>query len=190
MIKQITFCCLFIILCICTTILFTACSPKPDIAMPTESVQIDASDNIDFSFVVIGKTSAYDVYDVIPSVYAIKEIPGGLLFEYLKQDGRYIHITFQGKKLIASAIEEVSESIKSKETEKRYYTENDFQSIIVGKSTVWDVYEVAPDASFYAASYGSFCELPMEDGRYIQIKFHGSNMTVGSIEVVEESLLN
>lgn len=72
-------------------------------------------------------------------------------------------------------------------TEKKYFTEMDFQSITVGKSTAWDVSVIAPGASFYAASYGAFCDLPMEDGRYIRIKFLGSDMIVGSIEVVEKS---
>lgn len=183
MIKHITFYCLFISLCICMTILFAACSTKTHSTAPTESIQTDISNNSDFSFVVIGKTSANDVYHVMPNVYSIKEIPGGVLFEYLKQDGRYIHITFQGEELIASAIEEVSESIKNN-IENKHYTENDFQSIVVGESTVWDVYKVAPNVSFYAASYGAFCELPMENGKYMRIKFLGSNMTVESIEVV------
>ena len=171
---------------ICAAALLTGCSQKPNTPVTTEEIQVSDSINDVFGFVVIGKTSASDVYAAVPGVHAIKEISNGLILEYTTLEGKYIHITFQGEQLIASAIEEASESIK-KETEKRYYTENDFQSITVGESTAWDVYKLAPIESLFAASYGAFCEFPTEDGRCIRIKFLGSDMIVGSIEVVEKS---
>lgn len=80
--------------------------------------------------------------------------------------------------------------IQSENIAKNYYSMEDFRSIIIGKSTLSDVTEIAFVESLYSQSYGALCELPMEDGRYIQIKFLGNDMIVGSIEVVEESLFN
>lgn len=164
------------------------CIKTPDSTTPTEKTQTEPSVNAEFSFVVLGKTSAYDVYDAAPNINAIKEITDGVLLEYATQDGKYIHISFQGEKLIASALEEVSESIKDKQAAKKYYCEADLQQIVIGESSAFDVYRIAPGTPFYAVSYGSLCELPMEDGRYIQIKLLGSDLIVESIEVVEESI--
>jgi len=183
--KCIVQCCFFVsILCIYIAVLLTGCSQKPDSTIPTANSSTVISNNIDFSFVVIGETSVADIYAVAPSVYATKKTPEGFLFEYSKLDGRYIHITFQRETLIVSAIEEVSESIKSSNTQKKYYTLEDFQSIIVDKSTIWDVYLVAPDTSFYAVSYGTYCEYPTEDGGAIGMQFHGPEMVVKSIEII------
>ena len=177
-------------LCVCATVSLTGCSKTPDSTALTENVQTEPSVGTDFSFVVLGKTSAYDVYDAAPNINAIKEITDGVLLEYAAQDGKYIHISFQGEKLIASALEEVSESIKDTQAVEKYYCEADFQSIVIGESSAFDICRIAPGASFYAVSYGSLCELPMEDGRYIQIKFLGSDLIVGSIEVVDLSFTN
>jgi hypothetical protein len=163
----------------------TGCVKAPDNTARAENTQAESSFCTDFSFVVLGKTSVYDVYDAAPNINAIKETTDGVLLEYATQDGKYIHISFLGEKLIASAVDEVSESIKDTQAVKTHYCETDFQSIVVGESSAFDVLRIAPGAPFYAVSYGSLCELPLEDGRYIRIKFLGSDMIVGDIEVVD-----
>lgn len=81
-------------------------------------------------------------------------------------------------------------TIQTKNLDKNYYSIEDFNCIVIGKSTLADVTEIAFFENLYAQGYGALCELPMEDGRYIQIKFLGNDMIVGSIEVVEKSLFN
>ena len=183
-------------LCICIAVIISGCFKELDSATTTESTSTPTSYLNVFDFVIVGKTSAYEVYNAMPRINAAKIIPGGLLLEYVVQNGKYVHITFQGndqgeepnaEELIVSAIEEVSESINNAKSEKKYYSMEDFQSVVVGESTDWDVFRIAPSEPFIATSYGALCEFPMEDGRYIQIKFLGSEMIVGSVEVVEES---
>ena len=69
------------------------------------------------------------------------------------------------------------------ESMELYYTPDDFQSIIVGKSTYQDVYEIAPTTSVTITSYGGICEYPTSDGKCIYIKFYGADMIVGAIEL-------
>lgn len=73
---------------------------------------------------------------------------------------------------------------------KEHYCEEDFQSIIIGKSTYQDVYNIAPPKSIQVTSYGGFCEYPMKDGKYLRIKFYGKEMIVGMIEVDSSSVKN
>ena len=92
--------------------------------------------------------------------------------------------------LITACSPKLGSTIETQNITKNYYSIEDFRSIIIGKSTLADVTELVIFESLYAQSYGALCELPMEDGRYIQIKFLGNDMIVGSIEVVEESHFN
>lgn len=71
---------------------------------------------------------------------------------------------------------------------KQYYTLDDFQSIAVGESTVEDVCKIALVKEFGPTGYGGICEFPMEDGNYILVKFYGSELVVGEIEISKESI--
>ena len=66
---------------------------------------------------------------------------------------------------------------------KKYYSKEDFQTIVVGESTYHDVYEIAPEGTIQVTSYGGMCKYPSKDGAYIIIKFYGSQLVVGSIDV-------
>jgi hypothetical protein len=67
---------------------------------------------------------------------------------------------------------------------KDYYSIEDFHAIIVGESTYDDVYDIAPTGTMQVTSYGGMCEYPAKDRGYIRIKFYGSELLVGSIEIV------
>ena len=73
---------------------------------------------------------------------------------------------------------------------KDYYQIEDFNSITIGESTYQDVYEIAPVKSMQTASYGGFCEYPMQNGGCIRIKFYGKNLIVGAIEEIHHSIEN
>ena len=68
---------------------------------------------------------------------------------------------------------------------QNYYTLEDFESIVVGKSNHTDVYIIAPTATMQCTSYGGKCEYMMENGNLICIKFYGEELIVGSIEIIE-----
>ena len=67
---------------------------------------------------------------------------------------------------------------------KDYYTREDFQSIVIGKSTYQDVYVIAPIETLQITSYGGFCDYPMQNGGYVRIKFYEKNLIVGDIEEI------
>ena len=67
---------------------------------------------------------------------------------------------------------------------KDYYQKEDFQCIIIGKSTYQDVYKIAPTKSMQITSYGGICEYSMENGGRIRIKLYGKKLIVGAIEEV------
>ena len=71
------------------------------------------------------------------------------------------------------------------DTVQNYYTKDDFETIIIGESTYHDVYEIAPDGVMQVTSYGGMCKYPAKDGYCINIKFYGSELVVGSIDVEE-----
>lgn len=70
---------------------------------------------------------------------------------------------------------------------KDYYDKEDFQSIVIGKSTYKDVYSIAPPQFIQVTSYGGFCEYPMQNGECLRIKFYGKEMIVGMIEIDSSS---
>ena len=74
------------------------------------------------------------------------------------------------------------------EMNNKFYKLEDFAGIVINESTAGDVLKIAYIDSMLATSYGGLCELPSENG-YIQIKFYGSDLVVGSIEEVDESSL-
>lgn len=53
---------------------------------------------------------------------------------------------------------------------KDYYTREDFQSIVIGKSTYQDVYVIAPIETLQITSYGGFCDYPMQNGGFADVK--------------------
>lgn len=65
-----------------------------------------------------------------------------------------------------------------------YYKIEDFQAIVIGESTLHNVYEIAPVESMQVTSYGGFCEYPMQDGGCIRIEFYGEDLIVGAIEEI------
>ncbi len=86
--------------------------------------------------------------------------------------------------LILAACEQETGSKKLEENAMiKYYSINDFEHIVEGKSTYKDVYDIAPPESVQVTSYGVMCEYPMEDGGCIRIKFYGEESIVGTIEV-------
>ena len=70
------------------------------------------------------------------------------------------------------------------EPEVNYYTKEHFCSIVIGKSTYQDVYEIAPTSVMCVTSYGGLCEYPMKTGGYICIKFYGKDLVVGDVEEI------
>lgn len=182
---------------VCVVVLFSGCVNEPISTppkehadtTPTESIYTEVTGPDEFGFVVVGKTSFNDVLDARPDKYAGSVMTDRAFLEYQKPSGGYIRITFQGEEpenMIVSAIEEVSQSVKDVE---RRYTEEDFSSVVVGKSTLRDVSEIAYFDILAATSYGSLCELPLADGRYIQIAFTDEDV-VKSIKIVDESTFN
>ncbi len=67
----------------------------------------------------------------------------------------------------------------------KYYDMEDFDAIKVGESTFYDVCEIVPASKIAVTSYGGLCQYPMNDGRFINIKFYGPQLTVGSITICE-----
>ena len=76
-----------------------------------------------------------------------------------------------------------SQSIGSGDSVKDVYSKEDFLSIVIGKSTYQDIYEIASAQSMQITSYGGFCRYPTKDG-YLQIKFYGKDLIVGEIEEI------
>lgn len=75
-----------------------------------------------------------------------------------------------------------SSNIPDKEAEAVYYNINDFQSLIIGESTFKDVYNIAPDFTMYAVSYGALCEYLSDAGGKIYVRLYGKELIVGEIE--------
>ncbi|MBQ8732518.1 MAG: hypothetical protein IJY82_06795 [Oscillospiraceae bacterium] len=73
---------------------------------------------------------------------------------------------------------------------KKYYTMEDFDSIIIGQSTMKDVFVIAPTKYAVVTSYGSLVEYPMQNGRWIQIRTYGPNGIVFAIEEVDEAVMD
>lgn len=77
--------------------------------------------------------------------------------------------------------EHISESVEANMA--KYYTLEDFQSIVIGESTVDDVDKIAPMDFLQVTAEGFMYRYPMEDGRYICIKFSGEESIVSSINI-------
>ncbi len=76
-----------------------------------------------------------------------------------------------------------SPTVTDSQTETVCYNINDFQSLKIGESTFDDVYNVAPDFTMYAASYGALCEYASDTGGKIWVKLYGKELILGAIEV-------
>jgi len=73
-------------------------------------------------------------------------------------------------------------------TTKQYYTMDDFDSIVVGESTLADVIALYPpeeSSTTIPTAVGTFSDYPMQGGGYIRIKFYGKDLIVFSIEKIE-----
>lgn len=65
----------------------------------------------------------------------------------------------------------------------------DFDFIVIGETTIKDIEEIFPSKItdlLPATSFGTVQDFPMEDGRFIEIKYMGPDMVVFSIEIVDE----
>ncbi len=71
---------------------------------------------------------------------------------------------------------------------KEYYTMDDFASVTIGESTVYDVHLIAPVIKMGMTGYGGICEFPTEDGKYIVMRFGGSELVLFEIELSDESI--
>ena len=69
-------------------------------------------------------------------------------------------------------------------TMKTSYSQEDFDSIVVGESTYQDVYNIAPCDFMQVASYGGMSEHPLQSGGCIRIQYYGKDLIVGKIELI------
>ena len=76
---------------------------------------------------------------------------------------------------------------ESKVPMKEFYNKDDFQTVVIGESTYYDVYDIAPSIFMQVTSYGGFCEYPIQENECLRIKFYGKELIVGAIEVVPSS---
>lgn len=60
---------------------------------------------------------------------------------------------------------------------------NILENIVVGESTFQDVMQHYAIDSMATTSYGGLCEVVLENGNILQIKFYGKDLIVGSIEL-------
>ena len=67
------------------------------------------------------------------------------------------------------------------------YSKEDFQSIVIGESTIKDVHKIAPRDVMSVTSFGGEYEYPTENGGKIRISFYGEDLVVGSIEEIPPS---
>lgn len=65
------------------------------------------------------------------------------------------------------------------------YSLNQFDAIEISISTIEDVRAVAHIETMYVTSFGGVAEFQANDGNWIQIKFYGPELVVGSIEIVD-----
>ncbi len=84
---------------------------------------------------------------------------------------------FWTKPLISACRENVNEAEKN----MGCYSIEDFQTIVVGKTTFQDVYKLFPEEGMIVTSYGGLCNYATESGS-ICIQFYGSDLVVGAIE--------
>lgn len=152
--------------------------PTQSTASPTESIRTGETGPDEFSFVVVGKTTLAEVFDVVSDYHTTRgRPPEGLLMEFEKQGGGYVHITFREDGLVC-AIGEAAESVDITDPQKKFYTLEDFASIVVGESTSWDVRMIYPQRGMTAVSFGGLQEIPMEGGGFIVIEYQGPDMYV------------
>ncbi len=71
-----------------------------------------------------------------------------------------------------------------------YYTLQDFENLVIGKSTFADLkYNFSSYLAYYTQT-GLECEFPTKDGRCIRLSFEGTNLLFQSIMLDEPHLLN
>ena len=81
-----------------------------------------------------------------------------------------------------------SKNVAAKETESivnKCYGMEDFDAIVIGESTFYDVCAIVPTSKMLVTSYGGLCQYPMNDGRFICVEFYGPLLTVASITMCE-----
>ena len=77
------------------------------------------------------------------------------------------------------------------DSEVRYFTLEDFASIVIGESTIEDVYNITEESYAMALTgTGGFCEYPMQDGKCICIEFGVPNWVIKSIKVRTPTINN
>ena len=71
------------------------------------------------------------------------------------------------------------------ESTMKFYQIEMFSNLVINESTLQDVQVVEPEFTLIMTSFGAVSEFPTENGQYIRIEFVGSEMVVGSIELVD-----
>ena len=71
------------------------------------------------------------------------------------------------------------------DNETQVYFLSHFDDIVLDSTTMNDVEEIAHIEKMYITSFGAVADFPTTDGRWIQIKFYGPDLNVGSIESVD-----
>lgn len=69
-------------------------------------------------------------------------------------------------------------------TANALYSQDAFDSIIVGESTYKDVYDIAPVDFIQVTSYGGVSDYPLQSGGCIRIQYYGNDLIVGKIELI------
>ena len=85
--------------------------------------------------------------------------------------------------LLASLLANHGAGQRNKMNAPSFYSADTFSSVVVGVSTIHDVYEIAPMQELLATSYGALCKYPISSTECLCIKFYGSEMVVGAIEI-------
>ena len=66
----------------------------------------------------------------------------------------------------------------------RYFTLEDFSSIVIGESTIEDVFNITGSVTpMVMMSPGGVCEYPMRDGKCIRVEFFSAEFVVYDIKI-------
>lgn len=69
-----------------------------------------------------------------------------------------------------------------------YYELEDFESIVMGQSTAQDLLNLAPCDLAFPSAQGLLFIYPMEDGKWIVVKFYNNPNGVGELEFVVRAI--
>ena len=69
-----------------------------------------------------------------------------------------------------------------------YYELEDFESIVMGQSTLRDVYELVPFDEAWPSAQGLLLRYPTEDGKWIVVKFYNIPNGGGELDFVVRAI--